>query len=171
MGLLDKIRRVFDTGGVVVELEAPKRFGWDDPTIPVRVRVTGHGSEARKLHQLGFSLKDAVDHQPTHGTGRGGRPRRGNGRRFSASYVHLVALRLRPGESRTIEVDVPLATNDGPRLINRMSPTGGGLGLHREAPWYVLSVSATVDGGSTTTTDTVRLRTSGQFGDRGVRAG
>lgn len=68
MRLLDKIRKVFDTGGVVVELETPKSFSWDDPTIPVQVKVTGHGSEVRQLQQLGFSLKDSP-----------GRPRGGSG--------------------------------------------------------------------------------------------
>lgn len=166
MGLFDKIKKVFDTGGIRVDLQAPKKFDWGDPTIPVRVTLTGHESERRSIQQLNFSLKDDGDNQAAPGLSNNDRPSRGDGRRFSATYVHLLALELAPGETQSFDVSIPLATNGGPGLINRMSFTSAGVTLHFGDQWYVLSVSAPVDGASMAKADTVRLRASGRLGER-----
>ncbi|USQ81406.1 hypothetical protein NF556_07085 [Ornithinimicrobium faecis] len=166
MGLFDKIKKAFDTGGIKVDLEAPKKFDWSDPTIPVRVTLTGHESEARSVQQLSFSLKDDGDNEGAPGMRNNDGPSRGDGRRFSATYVHLLALQLAPGETQTFDVNIPLAANGGPGLINRMSFTNGGVTLHFGDQWYVLSVSAPVDGANMARADKVRLRASGRLGDR-----
>lgn len=171
MRLFARIKKAFDTGGIGIDLEAPGRFEWDDPTIPVRVTLTGHKTQPRTIQQLGFSLKDDGDNHAVPGMGTNDRARRGDGRRFSASYVHLLALQLDPGEVRTLEVNVPLATNSGPGLINRMSVTGDGLTLHFGDQWYILSVSAPVDGATMAKADRVRLKAPGRLGDRHIQIG
>lgn len=169
MGLLDRIKKVFDTGGIRVDLEAPKKFDWGDPTIPVSVTLTGHESESRSIQHLRFSLKDDGDNQAVPGMSTNDRPSRGDGRRFSATYVHLLALELSPGESHTFDIDLPLATNGGPGLVNRMSFTSSGATLHFGDQWYVLSVSAPVDGATMARADQVRLKASGRLGERHVQ--
>ena len=171
MGLFDKLKKVFDTGGITVDLEAPKRFDWGDPTIPVRVTLTGHDAETRTVQHLSFSLKDDGDNQGHPGMRRDDGPSRPDGRRFSATYVHLLALQLPPGETHSFDLDIPLAANGGPGLINRMSFTDGGLTLHFGDQWYVLSVSAPVDGASMAKADSVRLKASGRLGERHAQVG
>lgn len=173
MGLFDKIKKAFDTGGIKVELEAPKKFDRSDQSIPTRVTVTGHESEPRSIQALTFTLKDDGDNQGMPGMrNNDDGPRQGDGRRFSSSYDHLVALELGPGESRTFEVAVPLAANGGPSLIDRMSfAVDGGATLHFGDQWYVLSVSAPVEGANMARADKVRLKASGQLGERHLRMG
>lgn len=171
MGLFDKLKKAFDTGGIKVDLEAPKKFDWDDPVIPARVTLTGHESETRTIQQLSFTLKDDGDNSSGPGMRDRDRPHQPDGRRFSATYVHLLALELGAGQTRTFDVDIPLASNGGPGLINRMSFTGDGLTLHFGDQWYVLSVSAPVDGATMAKADSTRLRAPGRLGERGVRIG
>lgn len=168
MGLFDRIRKTFDTGGIGVDLEAPKTFDWGDATIPVRVTLTGHDAENRSIQQLNFSLKDDGDNALAPGMRDRDRPRQPDGRRFTATYVHLLALQLPPGETRTLEIAVPLAGNGGPGLINRLSVGSGGVTLHFGHQWYVLSVSAPVDGANMARADTVRLKASGRLGDHSL---
>ena len=124
MGLFDKIKKAFDTGGIKVTIEAPKRFDWSDPAIPARVTVTGHESESRSIAHLSFTLKDDGDNQGAPGMRDKDRPHQPDGRRFTARYDHPVALDLRPGESRTVEVAVPLAAGNDILFWPRPQPAG-----------------------------------------------
>lgn len=172
MGLFDKIKKAFDTGGIKVKIEAPKKFDWNDPAIPARVTVTGHESEPRSIAHLSFTLKDDGDNQGAPGMRDKDRPHQPDGRRFTAHYDHLVALELGPGESRTFDVAVPLAAgNGGPGLIDRMSFNASGATLHFGDQWYVLSVAAPVDGATMSRADTTRLKASGRLGDRHIGLG
>lgn len=165
MGFFDKIKKAFDTGGIKVELEAPKSFDWGDQTIPTRVTIVGHESEPRSIQSLSFTLKDEGDNKMAPGMRDKDRPGRPDGRRFSSSYEHLVALELGPGETHTIEVGVPLSAGAGPGLLDRMSFGADGATLHFGTQWYVLSVSAPVEGATMARADTTRLQASGQLGD------
>lgn len=100
------------------------------------------------------------------------RPHQPDGRRFTARYDHPVALELGPGESRTVEVAVPLAAgNGGPDLIDRMTFNASGATLHFGDQWYVLSVAAPVEGASASRTASAKLKASGRLGDRHVGLG
>lgn len=58
-GVVDKVKKVFDTGGIKTELHAPDAFRWQDEILPVSVRLTGHESEPRTITSIEFRLRDA----------------------------------------------------------------------------------------------------------------
>ncbi|NLG21858.1 MAG: hypothetical protein GX555_10595 [Actinomycetales bacterium] len=171
MGIFDKIKKAFDTGGIKIDLEAPKRFEWGDPAIPVRVTLTGHESEVRSIQHLSFNLKDVGDNQGAPGMRDKDQPHRPDGRRFSAHYEHLLALQLQPGQTHVVEVSVPLTGGEGPGLADRMSFGSDGISLNFGDQWYVLSASAPVDGAKMARTATAKLKAPGRLGDRGLRLG
>lgn len=171
MGLFDKIKKTFNTGGIKVALEAPKRFDWADEVIHTRVTLTGHESEPRTIQHLDFTLQDVGDNQGHPGMRDRDEPHRADGRRYRSTYQHLIALELGPGESRTFEVRVPVGTVDGPTIVDRMSFTPGGATLHLGAQWYELKVSAPVDGANMAKAATAKLKAPGQLGDRSVPLG
>ncbi|MCK0112610.1 hypothetical protein MWU75_10705 [Ornithinimicrobium sp. F0845] len=170
MGFFDRIKKVFDTGGIKVDLEAPKHFDWNDPTIPVRVTLTGHESEARTVQQLSFTLKDVGDNEGMPGMRDRDEPHRPDGRRFSSRFEHPLGLHLAAGEIRAVDVAVPLP-GGGPGLSDRMSFGPDGVSLHFGDQWYALSVSAPVEGAKMARSDTAKLQAPGRLGDRGVRLG
>lgn len=171
MGLFDKIRKAFDTGGIKVHLEAPDRFDWADPGIPVRVTLTGHESEPRTITHLSCTLKDVGDNQGAPGMRDRDEPHRPDGRRFRSSHDHLLALPLPPGQTHAVELAVPLPGGTGPGLTDRMSFGPDGLNLHFGDQWYVLSVSAQVEGANMARAATAKLRASGRLGERGPAFG
>lgn len=171
MGLFDKIRKAFDTGGIRVRLEAPGHFDWQDPGIPVQVTLTGHDAEPRTVQHLSFTLKDVGDNQGAPGLRDRDERHRPDGRRFSARFDHPLGLQLAPGEERVVEVVVPLPGGEEPGLADRMSFGPDGVTLHLGDQWYVLSVSAPVEGATMARAATSRLRAPGRLGERGVRLG
>jgi hypothetical protein len=58
MGFLDKLKKVFDAGGLSVDVDAPQTFRWNDGVIPVEVRLGGHKSEPRTIHSIAIELRE-----------------------------------------------------------------------------------------------------------------
>lgn len=161
MRLLQKIRKAFDTGGITVGIETPQQFSWTDPVIPVRVTLTGHQVERRAVPHLDFRLKDVGD----GGGPPGLRPaaadrRRPDGRVVNHPWQHLLALHLAPGETRTLDVRMPLP-HVRPSVLQRATVTGHGLQLNFGTQWYELSVSAPVEGSALARSASTRLRLTG----------
>lgn len=171
MGLFDKIKKTFNTGGIKVGLEAPKKFDWADQVIYARVTLTGHESEPRTIHHLDFTLEDVGDNQGHPGMRDRDTPHRPDGRRFRSTYQHLIALELPPGEVRTIDVAFPLGTAEGPTVVDRLSLTSGGAVLHFGDQWYELKVAAPVEGANMAKAATAKLKAPGRLGDRTITPG
>lgn len=171
MGLFDRIKKTFNTGGIKIAIQAPTTFDWADEVIHTRVTLTGHDSEPRTIPHLDFTLEDVGDNRGHPGMRDRDTRHRPNGRRFRSTYQHLTTLHLSPGEIRTLEVAVPLAAGAEPTVIDRMSFTTDGAVLHFGNQWYQLKVSASVDGAPMARAATATLKASGRLGERSVRLG
>lgn len=166
MGLFDKLKKTFDTGGIKVGLDAPKKFDWADEVIHTRVTLTGHESEPRTIMHLDFTLEDVGDNQGHPGMRDKDARHHFDGQRFRSRYQHPIAVQLAPGESRTFEVAVPVGGGDGPTLVDRMSLTPGGVVLRFGSQWYELKVSAPVEGANMARAASVKLQAPGRLGER-----
>jgi hypothetical protein len=100
MGFLDKVKKLFDAGGIKTELFAPDSFRWSDESIPLRVRVTGHESDVRTIKAFSFKLEEDV-------SGSADERERRNRTRYTFETDDVVT--LQPGESQEIEVAFPLS--------------------------------------------------------------
>jgi sporulation-control protein spo0M len=58
MGFLDKLKNIFDAGGLSVDVNVPQTFRWNDGVIPVEVRLGGHKSEARTINEIRIELRE-----------------------------------------------------------------------------------------------------------------
>ncbi|MBB5633700.1 hypothetical protein BKA04_001923 [Cryobacterium mesophilum] len=168
MGLFSGLKKMFDTGGIGLSIEAPKEFDWAQGSIPVTVTITGHESEQRTVTSLDFEFED----EGTSPGSIGNRPSSTNARERNGSKVRVLWSRdepisLEPGEVKVIEVAVPIvaATPDAAdSVLNALDVTLTALSgsLSFGAAWYVLSVAAPVEGAKARRTASDRLRGRGE---------
>lgn len=64
MGLWDKIKKMFDTGGVKLEFETPGVFRWQDDALPVVVTLVNTTEEPRTVRQLTFEISESDREAP-----------------------------------------------------------------------------------------------------------
>lgn len=166
MGLFSGLKKMFDTGGVKVELAAPKTFSWDDGGIPVTVTLTG-GDEARTVTALEFELEDDPDDDGPVGSRNRGRNRSSisSRNRFSLSFTHDGPFELGPNEVKTFELTMPVEAQHNPGSGVADAVIGAVLGgtLNFGAAWYKLKVGAPVEGAKMTRTTSKRIKASGQM--------
>lgn len=161
MRIFDRIRKTFDTGGIRVGLTAPPQFTWADPLVPVQVTLTGHESERRSIQHLNFRLKDVGDGGGPPGLRKDGADRRPDGRIINHSWQQLIALHLAPGETRTLQLQVPLPRHARPGALDRATITSQGVQFSFGTQWFELTVSAPVDGANIARSASTRLRLTG----------
>lgn len=113
MGLFDKVKKAFDTGGIKTELHAPDAFRWQDETLPVSVRLTGHKSEPRTITSTEIRLRDAERDDGS----RSAKERERDGIRFE--YRETVV--LQPGQTIALDIDFPLTASE---VIDQVGATG-----------------------------------------------
>jgi len=149
MGLFDKVRKAFDTGGIATELDVPDAFRWEDESVPVNVRLTGHESEPRTITSIEFRLRNA-ERDDANQTAK---ERERDGIRFE--YREPVV--IQPGQTVALDIDFPLTTSE---IIDRVGATGqvpGWLataakvvdtaqGLSTDSSHYVISATPKVEG-------------------------
>lgn len=130
MGFLDKIKKVFDTGGVGLDLSAPKQFRWSDETLALSLTLTGHDSEVRTVSSIEFRLREVTSSSENSSA----RDREREGIR----YTHSEPLVLQAGESATIDIQFPLTASE-------MFEQAGAL---ENAPGWLKTAVNVVDAGS-----------------------
>ncbi len=122
MAFFEKIKAAFDSGGIKVKLEVPRKFTWGDASVPATVTLTGHKSERRRVEALRFSFEDEAQESSSSGSsgssgggfsigpsaGLSGGPANQNGQRVRIDYHHEGPIDLEPGQVETLTVDVPL---------------------------------------------------------------
>lgn len=165
MGLFDKIKKAFDAGGITTELHTPDAFRWQDETLPVSVRLTGHESEPRTVTSIEIRLRDA-DRDDTN---RSAREREKDGIRFE--YRETVV--LQPGESATIDIDFPLTTSGIIEQVGAIGHVPGWLAtaakvvdtaqnLSTDSSHYVISATPKIEGAKIDRGVTRRIRQVGR---------
>lgn len=169
MGFFSGLKKMFDTGGVKIALEAPKSFSWDGGGIPVTVTLAG-GKEARTVTALEFELEDIPENDdgPVGSRNRdssGSRTTFSTRNRFRMSFTHDGPFELAPGEVKTFELTVPVESQHNPGSGVADAVIGAVLGgsLNFSAAWYRLKVGAPVEGAKMTRTTSRRIKVSGQM--------
>ena len=171
MGFLDKVKKVFDKGGVKVDIDLPETFHWSDGLLPVAVQLTG-GDEDRVITQLEMTLTEDMllgdrpdDESPSE---RSRRERRA--KNSAVTYTHNEPITLPAGTEQVVSIDFPLSLQGAAEAAGLGDDAGGGLlgaastamGLFKEATrdqeWYRLKVAATVEGFSASPTTSQRIQ-------------
>lgn len=135
MGLFDKVKKALDTGGIKTELHTPDAFRWQDETLPVSVRLTGHESEPRTITSIEIRLRDAERDDGNQSA----RERERDGIRFE--YRETVV--LQPGETIALDIDFPLTTSE---IIDRVGASG-------QVPGWLSTAAKVVDTAQSLSTD------------------
>lgn len=164
MGLFSGLKKMFDTGGIKVSLDAPKSFSWDDGGIPVTVTVTG-GDEPRTVTALEFELEDVPEGDGPVGSRNRGASRVSSRPRFRMTFRHEGPFELAAKEVQTFQLTVPITAeqNPGSGLMDAVADTLLGGTISFGAAWYSLKVGAPVEGAKAIRTTSQRLKASGQL--------
>lgn len=103
MGIFDRIKGFFNTGGIKVKLDAPGTFVWEQRHINVVVRLTGNKERPTTINELDFTLKPHSPPGPSTSGSSGD-----HSSSFSYRWGHPVSIELAPGELRDVTVKVLL---------------------------------------------------------------
>jgi hypothetical protein len=101
----NRIKKMFDFGGVKRKLDLPPGFSWHDPVLPVAVRLTNTTDEERTVVKLSFTISESSSSQSS----KDGEQNSSGPARTLLSLERPVEIRLAPGESETVEVEIPLS--------------------------------------------------------------
>jgi len=165
VGLFSGLKKLFDTGGIKLALDAPKTFSWDGDGIPVTVTVTG-GDEPRTVTALEFELEDVPEGDGPVGSRHRDRSSGFSSRnRFRMSFTHDGPFEVAANEVKTFELTVPIEAQHNPGSGVADAVIGAVLGgsLNFGAAWYKLQVGAPVEGAKMTRTTSRRIKASGQM--------
>ena len=168
MGWFSGMKKMFDTGGVELSIDAPKEFDWARGSIPVTVTLTGHDSEPRTVTSLDFELVDEGSNSGSIGNrGSSLNARERNGNKVRVRWSRPESIALEPGEVKVIEVEVPVGARQSDAVdkvidVLDLTLTAMSGALNFGATWYIVSVSAPVEGVSAFQTASDRLRGRGE---------
>lgn len=180
MGILDRIKKAFDRGGVDIDIDAPDTFRWQDGQMPVGVRLANESDEPRLVTAL--ELKLAEDQLHAHRgdespSERARRRRRAD--RSAVTYRHGEPITLDPGAVVPLVIDFPLslsgaveAAGGGEETPGWVEAASGVMNVLKEATrdeqWYRLEVRPVVEGFSAAKVASRRIRNlrTGEFGGR-----
>lgn len=176
MGILDRIKKAFDKGGVGIEVDCPDTFRWADGVLPVAVHLENSSEEERLVTSLELSLAEEVrsDRRDESPSDRAQRQRESE--RSSLTFDHSVPITLAPGEAHTVEIEFPIsmrgaldAIGVGEDAPGWLSAASGVLNaakeLTRDEPWYQLRARPHVEGFTAAEVASQRLRNlrTGEF--------
>lgn len=175
MGFFDKIKKVFDKGGVGIDVDAPQAFRWSDDTLPLAVQLSNESDEERLVTQLVVTLHEDVDaghHQRDESAGDRARRRR-RAESKGVTFTHAEPVTLAPQSTHTLELAVPLTRgatlgDEAPGWLQAAGDVFDALdGISREGQWFRLKVTPSVEGFNAVAVGSVRLRNlrAGEFGD------
>ena len=165
MGFLDKLKKIFDSGGISADLQAPDQFRWDDKALPVSLTLTGHESEPRTVTSIVFRLQeDEVSNQKQTGASR---------KRDGITFERSEPIELAAGESKTIEVDFPLSIAEGfdqaaaagkiPGWLSTVAKIAEtGMKLAEDTRYYRISATPKVEGAKMSKSASQRIRRMGK---------
>jgi len=165
MGFLDKIKKIFDTGGISADIQAPERYRWDDETFPVSLTLTGYGSESRTITTILFRLQES----DTSNQNQSGQSRT----RDVTTFERSEPFDLAAGESKSVEVDFPLSIAGGldraaaegkvPEWLSTVAKVAEtGLNLTEDAKYYRISATPKVEGARMSKSTSQRIRRMGK---------
>ncbi len=170
MGLFDSIKKAFDSGGIAVDVDAPKTFRWADGTLPVTVTITGDDEHPRTVTAIELELAE----EPSGTAEERSAARRHNGgikQTFEQSLV------LGAGETATVELAFALnpvaaienASDEAvPEWLKAVAGAANVLAdVTRDTPWYRLEATPVVDGFSARKSSSQRIKNlrPGEWGD------
>ncbi|MBK5222906.1 MAG: hypothetical protein JJE52_08530 [Acidimicrobiia bacterium] len=110
MGILDKIKKAFDKGGVEIDIDCPEIFRWGDGVLPVAVRLENESDEERLVTSLELSLAEDLllaDHSDETPSERARRNRQNE--KSAVTFNHESPITLAPGQVLTLEIEFPLS--------------------------------------------------------------
>lgn len=126
MGLFGSIKRAFGGGGGVgAKLELPKSFTWEDAQLAITVTLTGHKEEPRTVEMISFRMQDVPEQEDNNSNITSQ-----HGARLDYTWDSVEVIQLAPGETRTLEVLMPLPydTAEKSALVEPEAVGGGFLG-------------------------------------------
>ncbi|HSL59263.1 MAG TPA: hypothetical protein VK866_15560 [Acidimicrobiales bacterium] len=167
MGLWDKIKKVFDTGGVKLRFETPGVFRWQDDALPVVVTLANTTEEPRTVRRLKFEISESDREAP--GSKADAKEGSSDDLRTVLTYEHECAIAIEPGAETTVEVAVPLSTGGAVQALDGEGAVPGWLAKVGDAMssarahatgrrWYRLTVSRVVEGFDTSSGTTKDIR-------------
>lgn len=179
MGFFDRVKATFDSGGIKVKLEVPNDFHWGEETIPVKVTLTGHKAEPRRVKELTFLLQDELESDKAEKL-QSGESR--YGRRVKIGWVREGVIELDPGETVTLDVPVVVAQDGsasasvGNEKVDKVIGVASMLGMvtnPSDIRSYQITVNAPVEGANRTKSHSRSIRQGGLFkvGKGGISLG
>ena len=168
MGFLDRLKGMFDSGGIKVTVETEKAFRWSDDAMPIDLTVVNSSDEDREVTELRFQLVE-FDRENTAST------RKVNGRYEGLNYFLREPFRLGPNETRELHVDMPLGMSGAANALGADAPgwvegVSRAVDMVRDATrdheWYLLRVTPEVTGFTAKKIATRKLRNlrAGEWG-------
>jgi hypothetical protein len=143
MGIWDRVKKGFDSGGVKLRVQCPQTFRFTDSELPLAVELQNSTDEPRTVTALKVKIEgDESDREATDPP--------------DVSYEQDEAIMLAPGETRIVELGVPLSAQGvaemlaGADVPGWMKQAGKLAGMARGADTkdsrYRVSVAPTVEG-------------------------
>ncbi|TVR25635.1 MAG: hypothetical protein EA389_08350 [Ilumatobacter sp.] len=100
-----RIKKAFDFGGVKRKLDLPPGFSWQDPVLPVAVRLTNSTDDERVVVKLSFTISESTSSQNS----KDGKQKSAAPPTTFITYERPVEIRLAPGQEETVDVEIPLS--------------------------------------------------------------
>jgi hypothetical protein len=154
MGIWDKVKKGFDSGGVKVRVDCPQKFRFSDPELPLAVELQNSTEEPRTVTKLKVKIEgDESDREATD--------------RPDVSYEQDEPIMLAPGETKVVELRVPLSAQNVAELLTGDDVPGwmkkagkvAGVALPDDRDdWYRVSVAPAVEGFQLVKWSSTRIR-------------
>ena len=164
MGFFDNVKKAFDTGGIDVDVDAPKTFRWSDGSIPLTVTIRGHESEERAITSIELELREDDRDPHDHADDR---RKKNRGISQTIAEPRVIAA----GETVTLELKLVLdaasaveeaSGEDAPAWLKAVGAATNVLSeLNRETPWYQVKVTPEVEGAGAKKIATQRIKNLG----------
>jgi hypothetical protein len=143
MGIWDRVKKTFDSGGVKLRVQCPQTFRFTDAELPLAVELHNAAEEPRTVTALKVKIEgDESDREATD--------------QPDVSYEQSESITLAAGETRIVELQVPLSAGavaemlTGDDVPDWMRQAGSLVGAARGASTkdsrYRVSVAPTVEG-------------------------
>jgi hypothetical protein len=174
MGILDRIKKAVDTGGIGVSFATAKTFRWSDDVLPVDIVITSSADEPRTVSSVRLQLSEYDQENPAS-------TRQVRGRYEGTNLFLREPFTLEPDQEHPLHVDFPLSLKgaaeelgaDGtPGWLDTVSGVMNTLTeLNRDQEWYLLRVIPEVEGFTAQKIGSRRIRNlrTGEWGGGFVR--
>ena len=143
MGIWDRVKKGFDSGGVKLRVQCPQTFRFTDAELPLAVELQNSTDEPRTVTALKVKIEgDESDREATD--------------RPDVSYEQGESIALAAGETKIVELQVPLSAqgvtemltgDDVPGWMQQAGKlTGAARGASTKDSRYRVSVAPSVEG-------------------------